>query len=199
MKVFEKGNMKMTTNYITVYDNVLSPKACQSLIEKFEKNPQCHRLEHKKSNKGDWEMQFTQINFSESEAFKQEREQLQPLFLQAIKAYKKEHNIQPHQWPKDFKLEPIRMKRYLPNSDDGFGEHVDVSDYATARRFLVFFIYLNDEFEGGETSFSQFKIKVKPKQGSLIMFPPMWNWLHQAHPVKGKQPKYIIGSYMHYV
>jgi hypothetical protein len=64
------------------------------------------------------------------------------------------------------------MKRYQPNANDSFGEHVDVSDYASAGRFLVFFIYLNDDFEGGETSFKQFNIKVKPKQGSLILFTP---------------------------
>jgi hypothetical protein len=91
------------------------------------------------------------------------------------------------------------MKRYLPNSDEGFDAHVDVSNYATARRFLAMFIYLNDEFEGGETDFVQFKVKVKPKQGSLLMFPPMWNWMHQGHAVTGCESKYIVGSYIHYV
>jgi len=186
-------------NFITVFENVLSAELCQNLIEKFEANPQCHKPERKTSKEDHWQMQFTQVNFVENETFKQEEKQLQPLFLQAINAYKKEHDIQPHQWPEQFKLEPIRMKRYLPNTEDGFGEHVDVSDYASARRFLVFFIYLNDDFDGGETSFKQFNIKVKPKQGSLILFPPMWNWLHQAHAVTGNNPKYIVGSYMHYV
>ncbi|WEJ63601.1 2OG-Fe(II) oxygenase [Thiomicrorhabdus lithotrophica] len=79
----------------------------------------------------------------------------------------------------------IRMKRYLPNTNDSFSEHVDVSNYASAKRFLVFFIYLNDDFEGGETSFKQFNIKAKPKQVRMILFPPMWSWLHQAYSVKG--------------
>ena len=204
MKVLEKGRETMNTNYsaqnfITVYDNVLPSQECQALINKFEANPQCQKNELKQGQNSGWKMQFTQINFLENEEFSEEVEKLQPLFLQAITAYKREHQIQPHQWPENFKLEPIRMKRYLPNTEDGFGEHVDVSDYASARRFLVFFIYLNDDFEGGETSFKQFNIKVKPKQGSLILFPPMWNWLHQAHSVKGENPKYIVGSYMHYV
>lgn len=188
-----------TQNFITVYENVLTPNDCQTLIDKFEANPQCQKNELKQDKNSHWKMQFTQINFLENEEFAEQVTKLQPLFLQAINAYKKDHHIQPHQWPEQFKLEPIRMKRYLPNTEDGFGEHVDVSDYASARRFLVFFIYLNDDFEGGETSFKQFNIKVKPKQGSLILFPPMWNWLHQAHAVTGNNPKYIVGSYMHYV
>lgn len=204
MKVLEKGREAVNTNhsaqnFITVYENVLSSQDCQVLIDKFEANPQCQKNELKQAQKNDWKIQFTQINFLENEEFAEEVTKLQPLFLQAINAYKKEHDIQPHQWPEQFKLEPIRMKRYLPNTEDGFGEHVDVSDYASARRFLVFFIYLNDDFEGGETSFKHFNIKVKPKQGSLILFPPMWNWLHQGHAVTGNEPKYIVGSYMHYV
>lgn len=186
-------------NFITVYDNVLSTETCNRLMEKFEANTQCQKKELITNELDDWRMKFTQINFLESEEFFEEAKQLQAVFLQAIQAYKQEHSIQPKQWPEQFRFEPIRMKRYLPNTDDGFGEHVDVSDYDSARRFLVFFIYLNDDFEGGETSFTQFNIKVKPKQGSLILFPPMWNWLHEAHAVKGNSPKYIVGSYMHYV
>ena len=41
-------------------------------------------------------------------------------------------------------FEAIRMKKYMPNNIDEFKEHVDVGDYASARRFLVFFLYLDD-------------------------------------------------------
>ena len=90
------------------------------------------------------------------------------------------------------------MKRYLPNTNERFDEHVEVTNLETARRFLVAFIYLNDDFQGGETDFPQLKILVKPKQGNMVLFPAMWNWLHQGLTVK-KKPKYIIGTMMHYV
>jgi len=86
-------------NFITVYDNVLSSQDCQVLIDKFEANPQCQKNELKQAQKNDWKMQFTQINFLENEEFAEEVTKLQPLFLQAINAYKKDHDIQPHQWP----------------------------------------------------------------------------------------------------
>ena len=89
------------------------------------------------------------------------------------------------------------MKKYMPNNIDEFKEHVDVGDYASARRFLVFFLYLDDN-EAGETSFTNYDIKVKPKAGRLLMFPPTWTYLHTGHKPKDK-PKYIIGSYLHYV
>ncbi len=91
------------------------------------------------------------------------------------------------------------MKRYMPNSSDRFDSHVDVTDYNSARRFLVVFIYLNDNFQGGETDFTQLKVKVRPKQGNMVLFPPTWNYLHTAHPVTGNNPKYIVGTLLHYV
>jgi hypothetical protein len=41
-------------------------------------------------------------------------------------------------------------------------------------------------------------MKVQPKTGRLLMFPPMWNYKHIGHkPIE--QPKYIVGSYLHYI
>ena len=36
-------------------------------------------------------------------------------------------------------LEQIRFKKYVPNNKDEFKSHVDVGDYASARRFLYSF------------------------------------------------------------
>lgn len=184
-------------NYITLYENTLSPNDCQNLIEKFELHTHLHEPEHIAASDG-WHMQFTQIKLANHKEFENENLQLRALFLQAIAAYKKEHKIKEHQWPKKFNLEPIRMKRYLPDSNERFDEHVEVTNLMTARRFLAAFIYLNDDYEGGETEFPQFKIVVKPKQGNIVLFPAMWNWLHKGNPVKNKQ-KYIVGTMMHYV
>ena len=49
-------------------------------------------------------------------------------------------------------LNKLDLKDILPNDKDEFKEHVDVGDYASARRFLVFFLYLNDNF-GGQNIF----------------------------------------------
>ena len=184
-------------NYITLYEKTLSKEECQKLIDKFEAYGDLHEIEHITASDG-WHMQFTQIKLADHKVFENENKKLRALFLEAISTYKKEHGIKPHQWPTKFSLEPIRMKRYLPNTNERFDEHVEVTNLETARRFLVAFIYLNDDFQGGETDFPQLKILVKPKQGNMVLFPAMWNWLHQGLPVK-KKPKYIIGTMMHYV
>jgi hypothetical protein len=186
-------------NFITLYKQTLSPQTCEALIQKFEANPALFEQEFHQEKKDNWTMQFTQINLSKHNIFKKEESLLKKLFLEAIDAYKKEHHIQSGQWPKEFSLEPLRMKRYLPNSEDVFDAHVDVLNHDTARRFLVMFIYLNEDFEGGETDFPQLELTVQAKQGNMILFPPMWAWWHKANPVKGKTSKYIVGTYMHFV
>ena len=50
----------------------------------------------------------------------------------------------------------------------------------------------------GATSFEEYNITVRPERGKLLMFPPTWTYLHTGHkPIK--TPKYIIGSYLHYI
>ena len=102
-------------------------------------------------------------------------------------------------FPKEIGFEQVRMKKYDVGNDE-FREHVDVGDYASARRFLVMFFYLNDVDEGGETAFIgiDHDIRVKPKAGSMLMFPPMWTHPHAGLPPISN-PKYICGSYLHYI
>ena len=185
-------------NYITLYENTFSSEDCTNLINKFEENSSLHEQESIAASDG-WNMHFTQIKLANHELFSKENAKLRALFLEGISAYKKEHSIQAYQWPLKFNLEPIRMKRYMPNSKDKFDEHVEVTNLKTAKRFMVAFLYLNDDFSGGETDFPQFKIMVKPKQGNMVLFPAMWNWLHKGCPVQGKNPKYIVGTMMHYI
>lgn len=185
-------------NFITLYEQILDRKFCQHLIKIFENNSSFYEQKENTIIDSQWKMKFTQINFANHDLLKKENKTLRGIFLEAIAQYKKNHNIKSLQWPEKFKLEPIRMKRYRSNSDDRFDDHVDVNDHESARRFLVMFIYLNDNFEGGETEFSQHGVRVIPQQGSMILFPPLWTHPHKSSPVTGNNPKYIIGTYMHY-
>jgi prolyl 4-hydroxylase len=57
--------------------------------------------------------------------------------------------------------------------------------------------YLNDEFEGGETWFDRQGVKVKPQQGSAIVFPAYYTHPHQSLPVtRGR--KYAWTSWLYH-
>ncbi len=178
--------------YIKVYDNVLPEDQCQALIERFEVNKDQQVSTDLKDHR-----HFTEININQHKNWENVVSALYTTLRPYVDKYKSDCNIKEKQWPDKYGFEQIRFKRYLPNDKDEFKEHVDVGDYNSARRFLVFFLYLNSNFDG-RTSFSEYDMQVYPKSGRLLMFPPTWTYLHSGYKPK-LESKYIIGSYLHYV
>jgi len=76
------------------------------------------------------------------------------------------------------------------NKDDYYNWHVDrSSDHV---QFVVsFLLYLNDDFEGGNTLFLHDRLKVKPKKGNVLMFPCGPYFMHKGTKVTSGQ-KHII-------
>jgi len=177
-------------NYIQIYKDVLDPSYCNDLIHRFEKNKE-HHEEHDQGP-----MSFTQINFNQHLEYQEDVAQLSNLYSKYVNKYRKDCAVHQTQWPQQYAFEQIRLKRYLANDKDEFAPHVDSMNIESAKRFLVFFIYLDDN-ERGETNFPQLGLASPCKQGSLLMFPPLWPWVHAGmKPVK--KPKYMVGSYLHY-
>ena len=64
-----------------------------------------------------------------------------------------------------------------------------------SKRSISVLIYLNDDYVGGEIEFPNFKIKIKPKSGTLILFPSNYAYGHIAHPVESGT-KYAIATFL---
>ena len=189
-------------NLIQVYDDVIDKDSCNTLIGKFETYENQH--EEVYQEEGDKKIAFKQLQMVKFEEWESVQQGMLELFQDYIVRYKMDCNIKVKQWPVEYGYEAIRMKRYLNNDSDRFDPHVDVLDYETSRRFLAFFIYVNDVDEGGETKFlnlykpgTYIPLTVTPKRGRLLMFPPLWPWYHAGlKPESGN--KYLIHSYCHY-
>jgi len=183
----------MSEDFIRYYDDVVSEEFCDRLVQKFE--------DHKDQQfvvANEDRYKFTEVRLLDHlDVYEQEANELKNVFLGCIRQYKADCSIQDEMFPINVGYENFRMKRYMPDSGDHFGNHVDVGDYTSARRFLVFFLYLNDN-EGGQTTFPQMGKEVQPKKGRLLMFPPLWTHLHAGLPPINT-PKYIVGSYLHYI
>jgi hypothetical protein len=59
-------------------------------------------------------------------------------------------------------------------------------------------LYLNDVEEGGETEFLYFSKRVKPKQGTLLLFPASFTHTHRGNPPLSGT-KYIMNTWLEYV
>ena len=186
-------------NYIRIYGDVLDKQTCEHIIQKFETNTNQHE------NFSDHlaKVTFTQIDLGKHTEWEKEVKVIHNLLVKNIARYANDCNIKKTMWPLDFTYESIRVKRYLPNDQDKFDLHVDVTNLTNAKRFLAFFIYLDDN-EEGQTIFPYFENSpimdefVSPcKRGNILIFPPMWPWAHAgAKPIR--RPKYIVGGYLHY-
>ena len=86
-------------------------------------------------------------------------------------------------FPTTLTSEQYYINKYYPNQfydwhmDQGF----DIGNLEIFSRFLSVLIYLNDDFEGGNTEFTFGYIE--PKQGSCLVFPSNFLYSHRASPV----------------
>lgn len=103
-------------------------------------------------------------------------------------------------------FEPMIILKYLVGQQ--YYEHKDFFNDSNTTltqndRFATAILYLNDEFEGGETFFKYLKIKVTPKKGSILFFDYKYNYglnmltRHQGLPVY-KGTKYIATQWIRY-
>tara|TARA_R100000306_G_C4357809_1_gene133694 strand:- start:204 stop:836 length:633 start_codon:yes stop_codon:yes gene_type:complete len=76
--------------------------------------------------------------------------------------------------------------------------HCDTCNIATSRRVLAVGLYLNTVEEGGETEFLYQSKRVKPVQGTLVIFPAIWTHPHRGNPpLKGD--KYFMTTWIEFV
>jgi hypothetical protein len=92
-------------------------------------------------------------------------------------------------------LGPV-IHKYNPPNQGYHAYHADwgSSEEKAARRMMIGMVYLNDVEEGGETEFFHQKVKIKPEQGTLVIWPAYFTHLHKGHPpISGS--KYIMNTW----
>lgn len=75
-------------------------------------------------------------------------------------------------------LDHIRLNKY--NTGMGMGPHADDYDGSFGLKYSLV-TYLNDDYDGGEIDFPEHNLMIKPKSGSLVMFPS--TYVHEAKPI----------------
>jgi predicted 2-oxoglutarate/Fe(II)-dependent dioxygenase YbiX len=88
--------------------------------------------------------------------------------------------------------EPYQALKY--RAGEGYKEHYDGG--TEMGRAISAVIYLNDNYEGGQIEFPNFKVKLKPEKGMLILFPSNYAYRHVAHEVT-QGTKYSLVTWLH--
>jgi hypothetical protein len=111
---------------------------------------------------------------------------LQTCLMEYIKLYP---------WVNEFSAwsikEQINLQHYTPGQAfyAWHTERLSASHPITARH-LVFMTYLNDVDDQGETEWFHQNIKIKPRKGLTVFWPPDWTFVHRG-VTSPTQEKYI--------
>jgi len=195
------------SQYIKLYHNVIDPGVCSALIRTYEKlwKEQTQKIQemslcyNTEGVKVCGACDCQRLDIMQHGEFKELFNYVIADIQRQIKVYKKDCNIVSEQWPLSFAFENLRMKRYLPDGIQQHNFHSDVTNKTSAKRFVSIICYLNNDFEGGETSFPNFEYDSKVTTGGMIIFPCTWSYLHKGNPITSGNPKYVLGTFLNYV
>ena len=169
--------------------NILPTNLCDYLINLYESDK-----DNRERVDNESKPTFTQLNLNRYH--RKIVSNLYNYFSLALDSYKKD--VPSSKYLPDIKyIEEFRIKKYEVGGVDRFDEHVDVIDHKSAKRCLAMLFYLNDVDEGGKTIFPHHHKEFTPVKGSVIIFPPTWEYPHLGEPPVSN-PKYIMSSYLHY-
>ena len=206
----------MDLNYYTrMYDDFLEPDICDDYVKCFEETLDKDAEEVKKTSictgpvRPDGHQICGSCNCQRMNPmgfgrFENLNRHVMPKFSKIVDKNMEDVKLHQRQWPNDFGWEEFRMKRFLVSDGSSeaeqFSEHVDALSHEGAKRLLILMVYLNDDFNGGETEFPIFGDKIKPKKGRILIFPPTWNYLHKGNPPLGPgYAKYFLMTYVNYI
>ena len=174
-------------NCIRIYDDVISKHWCEDIIKSFE--------ETSTDRYSNGHKEFNQLEIWDQPEWYDTKLKFLNLMQTSMVKFMEDVKIDTSHFPKSLEPEHITIKKYTDNGKDQFAEQVDVTDSVhTAKRFLVYILYLSD-CKGGETYIPRYDISSQPKQGRLLMFPPYWTHPHMGKKVQ-KGNKYVMMSYL---
>ena len=178
-------------HYIIIYENTLSKELCESIIKSFEENNEQHYVGG--TIKGiDLNIKNTkEMVFSNSILNKYDN-----YLFESLRTHLKMYFNVNTPFFMDIDDTGYQIQKYVAN--EGFyTTHVDsetvLRNNKLGTRVITFIWYLNDVEEGGETFFDN--LKIKPKTGSLLLFPATWTYPHRGGmPISND--KYIITGWV---
>jgi len=183
-------------DFIGMYDNVFPDGFCSHLISEFERllvSGVCSNRQDfdnaPKTMKEDYHyfmnLKHNQItsfnNFCINEVF---FEGLQKCFDDYVDQF---------DILKDYDLRCTSLK--MQKTDPGAGYHVWHAEQGPdedASRCLVYIAYLNNIDDAGETEFLYQKLRIPPKENTVIIWPAAFTHTHRGNVVHGNKSKYIV-------
>ena len=179
----------MEINYhqhIGIFRNAISNEWCDKVINYFEENIKYARP-RKKEDGSLLGIRDSNYDLSNKSLMKEFTDS----FIKTFNHYSYKYN----HFPKDLNISGFKIQKTLPTE----GYHVYHYEHGmtppSLYRIGVYTVYLNDIKEGGETEFLYQLARVKPKKGTICIFPAGYTHVHRGNtPFSGT--KYIMTGWL---
>lgn len=182
-------------DFIQVYDNVLSPKQCEKLIQNFTNLASQNLIFRGDFPSGQVSDERISLVCSTLASLNppQEREflwgQIHKYCMHYMHVYAEAFGPEIERRSL-IMMENAMMQRTKPSG--GFHPwHYEATNLSTQGRFLTWILYLNDIDEGGETEFLYQRKRISPKTGTLVVWPTGFTHTHRGNPPL-KDTKFIV-------
>ena len=186
--------------FIQVYEKAFNDEFCQKVIDHYNVAEQCgtivNRQEHDRVPKHEKQDTATFLPMLPlKNTSKSIMEEFNNVFWgHCYKQYADKFDIL-----KTF-AEHKSYEMKIQKTEPGGGYHLwhsEVTDRSLSSRLLTWTVYLNDEFEAGETEFLYQHYRYKPQKGDCIIFPTAYTHTHRGNPPIGGT-KYIITGWVEF-
>jgi hypothetical protein len=195
--------MENYIDFIGMYQDVFPEGFCSHLISEYERletDGRCgNRQETEKINKTFKEDTFYNLNIKNSSVSLFNEIESTHIFLKGLQkcfdSYVDKFDIL-----KGTNLDCtfLKMQKTVP----GAGYHLwhfEQGSNHNASRCLVYSAYLNDIDDAGETEFLYQKLRIPPKENSVVIWPAAFTHTHRGNVVHGNKSKYIITGWFNLV
>jgi prolyl 4-hydroxylase len=208
-KIFEKiiaengtyGSVTVhsTSPWLVTFDDFMTDdeaNAIISVVDNWERSTDTGQM-----NEHGVESRIISSGRTSSNAWCRERCESHPLVQSVISKIEQVTQV-PYENYESFQILRYEMGQFYQVHHDSSYEDFEL---VSGTRILTMFLYLSDVEEGGETSFPNLKLSVKPKKGRAVLWPGVMNHdpnvidrrtMHEARPVK-KGIKYGANSWIH--
>jgi hypothetical protein len=195
----------MIDNFIGVFDNALTKKHCEDLIDIYKES---EKLNYSVSRKDLGKLKLQQDNnlvFANNRTNIKDEvffETVQPIIEEFTNLtwkyyadYANKYGVLNHVATHRF-YDSIKIQKTKPS--EGYHEwHCEHDNRKNGSRLLLVMVYLNDVELGGETEFLYQSKRISPKQGTMVICPSGFTHTHRGNPpLKGE--KYMINGWIEY-